>query len=123
MNNYLVGSGHFAVGFTLGFIIMLIVQQKDRTNLNVQLYFPLLPFALGIWASLPYLFLSDTNSNTTWFNIFILFDLIHHNEMVIRIFGRLNFIVVICGLMYTYILLRYIRLVKYCRRYGWSKGN
>ncbi len=122
MTNYLVGSGHFSVGFTIGFLIMLVVQYKNSTHLNTQLYFSFFPFILGIWSTLPYLFLSDTVSNPDWFNIFLFFNLIHHNELIITIFGKLNFVVIICGSIYVYILFRYIALVKYCRRYGWING-
>ncbi len=122
MVNFLVGSGHFSVGFIIGFLIMLVVLNKNSTHLNTQLYFPFFPFILGIWSSLPYLFLSDTTTNPGWFNIFLFFNLIHQNELIIKIFGKLNFVVIICGSIYTYILFHYIVLVKYCRRNGWING-
>ena len=128
MNSYLVGSGHFTVGFSIGFLVMFFVNKKYHDSLNVQMYSSFIPFVVGIWAALPYLFIGKLAADSStldlaWLNIFIFFDLIHHNELVITIFGRLHLVVIICGTMYGYILLRYIRLVKYCQAYGWPTGD
>jgi hypothetical protein len=118
---YLVGSGHFAFGFSLGFLIMLATNKIYHKSINVQMYSPFLPFIIGIWAAIPYLFIYTRELDSFWINIFILYSFIHHNEMLITIFGRLYLVTLICGLMYIYMLIRYISLVKYCRRYGWNK--
>ncbi len=123
MNNILVGSGHFAIGFVVGFIIMLLLQVKYSRNIYVQMYTPFIPFITGLWAAIPYLFISEYNGGEYWLNIFFLFNYFHYNELSIKVFGSLNFVAMICGSMYIYILLRYIALVKYCRRYGWYKSN
>ncbi len=118
---YLKGSGHFAVGFAVGFIIMLIVQLKYKHSLNVQMYAPFLPFILGIWSMLPYFFLSPHYS-ASWLNIFVFYDLVHSNEYLAVLFGRIVYVAGFCGMLYSVIVIRYIRLVKHCRRYGWHNG-
>jgi len=120
---YLVGSGHFAFGFTIGFLLMLILNRHYSKNIQVQIYSPFLPFIIGIYAALPYLFINSIETGgDSWNNIFVFYNVVHHHDLMIKIFGRLNLVAVICGSMYLYILFRYIALVKYCRRYGWKKG-
>jgi hypothetical protein len=120
---YLTGSGHFAIGFSLGFLLMIHLTKRYDQKINVQLYAPFIPFILGIFVSFPYLFLSSNNMDTAWLNIFIFFNFLHHNDIAIMIFGRLYLVTIICGSMYVYILLRYIALIKYCRRYKWNEGS
>jgi hypothetical protein len=120
MEMMLKGSGHFAIGFTLGFFIVLVLLKIYKTNLTVQLYVPFLPFILGFWAVIPMVFFSDGLERSVWLNIFILFDFASDNSLFKLLFGRLHLVAISCGGMYGYLLLRYIALVKYCRRYGWS---
>jgi hypothetical protein len=100
---------------------MVILMKIYKRRLNVQLYAPFLPFIIGLYSALPYFFLSEEKINT-WINLFLLYEIIHTNNVVITLFGRLSFVAIICGAMYLYILLRYIELVKHCRRYGWNGG-
>lgn len=122
MDNYLTGSGHFAIGFCIGFIVMLILLRQYKESINIQIYSPFIPFLFGIYSSIPYLFITESSSNIPWLNLFLFFHYLHHNPLVIKVFGQMYLVVVLCGAMYGYIILRYIRLVKYCRRYGWSYG-
>jgi len=119
--SYLAGSGHFAFGFSLGFFIMLAANIIYNKSINVQMYSPFLPFIIGMWAAIPYLFSYTRELDSFWTNIFIFYNFIHHNKLLITIFGKLYLVALICGLMYCYILVKYISLVKYCRRYGWNK--
>ena len=121
--NYLEGSGHFAVGFCFGFLLMFFLVKKYHTYINVQMYTPFIPFIFGIWASLPYVFINELKEGQIWLNIFLFFNFMHHNELIIKIFGRIILVALICGSLYLYILLHYINLVKYCRRYGWHKED
>jgi len=120
VNDYLTGAGHFGIGFTLGFLIMLLLYKVKKHNLKVQLYAAFIPFITGFIASLPYLFL-DAESSFLWLNLFLFYDFLHFNEVAISLFGSLHLVTFICGLMYLYILMRYIALVKHCRRYGWRR--
>lgn len=121
MNDYLTGAGHFGIGFSLGFLIMILLYKVKKNNLAVQLYAAFIPFIIGFIASLPYLFL-DVKSSEPWLNFFLFYDFLHFNELAITFFGRLHLVTLLCGLMYLYILIRYIALVKHCRRFGWRKG-
>jgi hypothetical protein len=123
MDNYLVGSGHFAIGFLIGFVIMLLLQVSYSRNIYVQMYTPFIPFLAGLWSSIPYFFISEHEISIPWLNVFFLFNYFHYNELVIKIFGRISTVALVCGSMYIYIILRYIALVKYSRRYGWKKGR
>ena len=123
MKEYLVGSGHFAIGFCLGFIMMYGLNKKYKTFLKVQMYSSFIPFIVGVWAALPYLFVDEKLSKAAILNLFVFYDYLHQHTVAIALFGRLHLVVLICGSMYLYILLRSIRLVKYCRRYGWTEGN
>lgn len=123
LKQYLLGSGHFAIGFCLGFIVMLFLNKYYHTKIKIQIYAPFIPFILGIWSALPYLFISNAEIPNSWLNIFTLYTYVHQNELFIRLFGKLHLIALICGSMYLYILLRYISLIKYCRRYGWQNDK
>jgi len=121
-SSILVGSGHFAIGFVLGFMIMFVLIKARSENIKIQLYSPFLPIIFGLWAALPYFWLDSAQQLSAWLNLFILYPVFHHNEMVVAIFGKLNLVALICGVLYSYIIIRYIRLVKYCRTYGWKEG-
>lgn len=118
--SYLVGSGHFAFGFILGYIWMLYLVQIKPDSLRTRLYSPYLPIVLGIWAALTYFFYQDATHLPYWLNIFVIYPLIHHDELFIILLGRPNWVVLICGILYTSVLWRYIRLAKHVRKYGWS---
>jgi len=122
MEEVLVGSGHFGVGFTLGFIIWRIAGRQYKNSLKVQLYAPFIPFILGLYAAIPYFFLNNQD-NSTWWNIFLFYNFIHQDSFFITIYGRIHWVALICGILYCSILYHYIELVKYCRRYGWNKGT
>jgi len=121
VSNYLTGAGHFGIGFTLGFLIMILLYKVKKHNLAVQLHAAFVPFITGFIASLPYLFL-EVRSSDPWLNFFLFYDLLHFNELAINLFGSLHLVTLLCGLMYLYILIRYIALVKHCRRYGWRRA-
>ena len=120
---YLAGSGHFGFGFMLGFIVMLVLFKLKPTQLSIQLYAPFSPFALGTWATLPYIWTTNDATLHERLNIFVLYPLIHQSEIAITVLGRPNWAALICATLYIFILLRYIRLVKYCKKYGWLEGS
>lgn len=123
MEIYLKGSGHFAFAFLVGFLVMLVMQFSAKKNLKVQIYSPFIPFILGVWASLPY-FLFGKAYTAPWLNVFFFYDLIHTNEILAKVFARTAFVALFCGTLYTYIIFKYIALVKHCRKYGWGgKSN
>ena len=121
MSTYLTGAGHFGVGFTFGFLVMLALYKIKKHSLSVQLYAAFIPFSIGFIACLPYLFIGEETSSP-WLNIFFFYDFLHFNKFAITFFGRLHLVFILCGSMYLYILMKYIALVKHCRRFGWRKG-
>jgi len=120
---FLVGSGHFGIGFVLGYILMFMLLKTKSTHLKVQLFAPFIPFILGFWAAIPYLWTDSSIILSSWLHIFLLYPFFHHNELFILLFGKLNLVALICATLYGIIILRYIRLVKYCRAYGWPEGS
>lgn len=122
MEIYLKGSGHFAFAFFIGFLVMLAMQFSAKKSLKIQVYSPFIPFILGVWAALPYFVFGKTFS-APWLNIFFFYDLIHFNEILAKVFGRTAVVALFCGGLYTYIVLKYISLVKHCRKYGWRGAS
>ncbi|WP_372770752.1 hypothetical protein [Pseudoalteromonas sp.] len=120
MELYLKGSGHFAFGYFFGFLFFIILRKKYNRLLNVQLYSPFLPFVLGCWGVIPYLLFNSSNV-APWMNIFMLYEVIHFNEFLSKIFNRIAYVAIVCAIMFAFIVLHYISLVKYCRRNG-GKG-
>lgn len=120
---YLVGSGHFAFGFIIGYVWMKVQQTARQESLNAQLYLPFVPICAGIWAAMPYIFFPSSVELPFWLNIFFLYQWAHHDQLLIILLGRPNWVVLICGGLYVLILLRYIRLCHYCRRHGWPNAN
>jgi len=120
---YLTGASHFGFGFIIGAVLMVCLLKFKRSSLSVQLYMPFLPFLLGSVAALPYAFLEQASCVVpVFYNIFFFYSAIHCSQMVIIVLGGLHIVTILCGLIYCFILLRYIFLVKHIRRYGWNKG-
>ena len=119
--DYLVGSGHFAFGFIIGFVMMLLGFRLKNNSLNAQLYLPFFPFILGILAALPYLVLESETATPGWSNLFLGYAWLHTQEWAIKFLGRPNWVALICGSLYGLILLRYIWLAKKVRREGWPQ--
>lgn len=117
----LTGAGHFGFGFSVGFILMLVLQAYKKHSLNVQIYAPFAPIFIGLFAALPYFWLGGAEQCdlAVSYNIFLLYGKVHCSNFMHIIFGGLNKVAIITGLMYVYIIIRYIALVKHCRRYGW----
>lgn len=121
METFLTGGNHFGFGFIVGSVLMLCLIKLCRKSLAVQVYAPFLPFVAGFIAALPYLFLpAEVCDVSAIYNVFILYSLVHCHPLALTLFGSLNVVALICGLIYSLIILRYIFLVKYVRRHGWS---
>lgn len=121
MSAYLTGAGHFGVGFLVGSLLFIILLIAMKRKLWVQLYAPFIPFSLGVLASIPY-FLTYrlTCEQPVWANLFLLYSFFHCHPLTVSVLSNLHVVVVICGLLYVFIIWHYIRLVKHVRRYGWG---
>jgi len=120
---YLTGASHFAFGFIFGSIVMVVFFKLKRSSLWVQLYMPFLPFLLGLIAAIPYIFLEPANCVVpAFYNVFFFYSALHCDYLADIVLGSLHLVTILCGLIYCFILLRYILLVKYIRRHGWNKG-
>jgi len=118
----LTGAGHFGFGFVVGSIVMLLLIFLKKKSLFVNLYAPFLPFLLGMLAAVPYMFLDPSLCQpASIYNVFILYSLIHCSSLLDVFLGSLNLVAIVCGIIYCFIILRYILLVKHVRRYGWPK--
>jgi len=121
--SYLIGASHFAFGFIFGAVVMACLVKIKKTSLSVQLYAPFLPFLLGSIAALPYVFLEQADCAVpVFYNVFFFYSALHCSHLAILVLGGLHTVTIFCGLIYCFILLRYIFLVKHIRRYGWNKG-
>ena len=121
---FLTGASHFSFGFIVGAIVMVVLCRVKKTNLNVQLYSPFSPFIFGALAALPYAFLEQNVCDYSLFlNVFFFYPAIHCSHLMISLLGGLNVVAITCGLIYCFILLRYIFLVKHIRRHGWHGAN
>ena len=121
LSDYLTGAGHFGVGFVAGFFIFLLFLGVSRKVLWVRLYGPFIPFLLGGVAAVPYFFTYKlTCDQPLWGHFFFFYPFFHCQPLFVKFFGNIHVVVVVCGLLYVVILWRYIVLVKYIRRYGWS---
>ena len=123
MDNYLIGAGHFAIGFIAGYIWMYYLFNTYPDKLRVQLYAPFLPMIMGIWAAIPYPFFIGAEQLPSWLYLFAFYPFFHHDELFIILLGRPAFVAVVCGILYLFILRRYIRLAKHTRRYGWLENS
>lgn len=117
---YVGGAGHFAWGFVIGAFVFLGAKFARPASLNVQVYGPFFPFALGVCSALPYIWLeSDDCSIGGAYNLFGLYGLIHCKPLLVAALGRLNLVTLICGSVYVLLVWHYIVLVKRVRRSGW----
>lgn len=121
LEHYLVGAGHFAVGFIIGYVWMRYLISRHAAKLNIQLYGPFLPMIVGIWAALPYPFFMAHAELPNWLHLFVFFPFFHTDELFIILLGRPAFVAVVCGLLYVTILYHYIGLAKHTRKYGWDE--
>jgi uncharacterized membrane protein len=118
----LTGAGHFGFGFIVGTVVLLVMMMLKKKSLSVQLYAPFLPFLFGFVAALPYAFLETATCDLPFLaNLFFFYSSVHCNAVVISLLGNIHLVMVICAVIYCFILMRYITLVKRVRRYGWSR--
>lgn len=123
MNYFLTGAGHFGFGFLVGTCLLLVLLVLRRRQLSVQLYAPFLPFFCGFFSVIPYvLFFQKTCLMPAWSNVFFLYSWVHCQSVVVNFLGNIHVVGLICGVVYSLIILRYISLVKHLRRYGWKGG-
>jgi hypothetical protein len=95
---------------------------NDYPNrLKVQLYTPYLPFLTGLWAVIPYPYFIGMDELPVWLNIFLLYPVVHFDALAILLLGRPAFAALACGVVYSFILYRYVKLAKQTREFGWSE--
>jgi hypothetical protein len=119
---FLTGAGHFGFGFIAGALLLLLLVVFKKKSLAVQMYAPFMPFLFGFVAVLPYTFFYQKTCDLPFSaNLFFFYSSVHCNAMVISLLNNLHLVAVICAVIYGFILMRYIALVKRVRRYGWSR--
>ncbi len=122
MNDFLTGAGHFGFGFIGGTIAFLLLIMSFRKNLFVQLYAPFVPFLCGLLAALPYVFVyQKTCEQPLWTNIFFFYSFAHCHDFLVSWLANLHFVGLVCGVIYGFIIIRYIWLVRRVRRGGWYR--
>jgi hypothetical protein len=120
LSDYLTGAGHFGVGFVVGFSVFVLTLAVFKKALWVRLYGPFIPFLLGGLAVVPYFFTYQFECNQSfWLHAFFFYPFLHCEPLLVRLFGNIHVVVVVCGLLYVFILWHYIRLVKFVRRRDW----
>lgn len=115
------GSTHFMFGFVFGYALFRLLLFVYVEHDKFLIYAPLMPFIVGIWFALPYVFeLGGMGELQNYIgqavNLFGAYGWLHHNSFVTNHLAGLNKVAVICGLIYGLIILHYIRLIKALRR-------
>jgi len=115
------GSTHFMIGFLLGYVLFLSLLFAYSGHHKIAIYAPLIPFFVGIWFAMPYVFeLGGMGELQNYIgqgvNLFGAYGWLHHNSFVANHLAGLNKVAVVCGLIYMLIILHYIRLIKVLRR-------
>lgn len=116
------GFGLFMVGFMVGYAAWLLAMVMTRSaSTRLRLYGPLLPFALGLWAMLPYAVqvaygLPAADLQQPIWHLFLFFPLLNASLGLRAITGNVEFDVGVMALAYLHLLVHYIRLVKSARR-------
>jgi len=108
------------VGFVSGYILFRLLLLIRPANHRVAVYTPLIPFAVGIFFSLPYLFeLGGMGELQNYIgpavNLFGAYGWLHHNDFAISYLTSLNLVAVVCGAVYLLIMRHYILLIKRLR--------
>ena len=118
----LKGSGHFAVGFLVGYLLFLLMIPFVRYS-KAALYIPLIPFVLGGIAAFPYLFslAGIFVSSIVESDLFFFYESLNRNREIIAIFNDLNRVVLGVALLYAGIIYYYIRLIKRFRRSSFER--
>jgi hypothetical protein len=117
---FLTGAGHFGFGFLVGTMIFVLLICAFKRNYFLQVYSPFLPFILGLIAILPYsLLYKEQCELPVLLNVFVFYSWVHCHSLVVSFLAHLHLVVLICALIYGFIILRYIFLVRKVRRFGW----
>jgi len=108
------------VGFVSGYILFRLLLLIHPENHRVAVYTPLIPFGVGIFFSLPYLFeLGGMGELQNYIgpavNLFGAYGWLHHNAFVATYLASLNTVAVVCGAIYLLIVRHYILLIKSLR--------
>ena len=118
----LKGSGHFAVGFMVGYLLFLSMIPFVRSS-KTALYIPLIPFVIGFIAVFPYLLALAGIFATpiVQSDLFFFYDSLNRNQEVIAIFNDLNRVALGVALLYVGIIYYYIRMIKRLRRLSFTR--
>lgn len=109
------GSGHFVIGYLLGFTVFVVLRHVGWKRQQVNLYGPFLPLVLGAWAAVPYAFemvgidLSRFLGPLT--HLFLFYPVLHENRILAAYLGNLNFSALLCGLLYIVLILHYWKML------------
>lgn len=115
------GIGHFTFGFLIGtgvfFLMRRLIKQKQQ---QWALYGPFLPFALGIYAALPYLaystgIISPLAVNSPITNIFLGYALLNQIPGF-QLLSNFELCTILLGISYGALCVHYIRFIKQLRR-------
>jgi len=116
------GGGHFLLGFILGYLIFQVMLYIRPKSYHVAVYTPMIPFLLGGFFAIPYLFALMRGSELqdiigVMVNIFGAYDWIQHSQHLPAFLGNVNLIALVYGVFFLMIVVHYIRLIKRLRAY------
>ena len=119
------GIGHFTIWYLVGFCVFLILKRKAKFRHHHQsrtamIYGPFLPFVLGGFGALPYLFevirvITPHDALSPLFNIFLFYGVLSQSTLLSLMLSSFELNIAFMGLAYLYILAHYISLVKKVR--------
>lgn len=110
------GTGLFTVGFLSGYLLLMMVTALSR-SLWLRVYGPFLPFALGLWAAVPYLLqslglVSPLDAGQAVWNVFFFYPLLSAADTAAYWPIRVESQVALATAGYLHLLWRYVRLVQ-----------
>lgn len=117
----LKGSGHFAIGFIIGYFVFITIKRLFNKNWNIKIWGPLLPLILGGYASFPYFL--EVNGESVgqkvidWkMNVFLFYNFFHFNKYLIFIFNKFYISILGVSFFYCLLIIHYIKLIKILKR-------
>lgn len=117
----LKGAGHFTLWFLVGHLLFCLARAVKPQDTRIQLWGPLLPFALATVAAFPYLLhtsgLISRETALHWgFAVFLFYPLTERAGWALSLFGHFHLNVVLLALAYASLIGHYIRSVKRLRQ-------
>jgi uncharacterized membrane protein len=117
----LKGIGHFTLWFLIGYLVLLIASFKKPDKSRIHVWGPFLPFVLGTIAAIPYALqmvglISREAALQPVFLLMLLYPITEQSSLAHSVFRNFHLNMVLLGLAYMHLILRYINQIKRLRK-------